>query len=55
MNEYEMMKQMLSRVDPKQNNWYPRDDEKIIVFPTDDDWYTIFMIFDTKGQLVSFD
>ena len=53
MSEFEIIKAMLTRVDPLHNQWEYQHDKNgtVIYFLCNDDWYQNSLIFDEQGKL----
>lgn len=54
MTEYEMIVNMLQRVDPD-GSWRANPELHIIMLTCDDGWYDRTFIFNEEGELVKFD
>ena len=52
MNDFETLKQILART--QDYGWWFDDEKKEIVFPCDDDYYTLTLCFDEDGKLIGF-
>lgn len=57
MTEFEMMKAILTRVDPSREQWEYQHDKKgtVIYFLCNDEWYQTSLIFDEEGKLKQID
>lgn len=57
MTEFEMMKTMLTRIDPSHEQWEYQHDKKgtAIYFLCNDEWYITALFFDKEGKLKQID
>ena len=57
MTEFELMKAMLTRVDPSREQWEYQHDENgtVIYFLCNDEWYQTSLLFDELGKLKQID